>query len=193
MVADTPIRRLAPISPLGQLFTDAMLASVPGADVALNNSAGGLRADLPAGPLTYGSVYEVMPFDNLIVGIRLTGRELRQVFAAYFQRSRRVIGFSGVRVRARCAAGSADVTLTRPSGDPIRDDESLLVVSTDFVATGGDGILTGVIPAGGFPIDWGAPLVRDVFADYLSRMKVSLREEPLIEAGRRQLDSNCGG
>ena len=79
---ETPIRRLVPASPLGNLVTDAYLAAVPGADVALNNSGGGLRADLPAGPLTYGSVFEVMPFDNLLVSLRLTGRQLRQVFSA---------------------------------------------------------------------------------------------------------------
>ena len=187
---DMPIRRLSPISPLGQLFTDAMLAFVPGADVALNNSGGGLRADLPAGPVTFGSVYEVMPFDNLIVSIRLTGRELRQVFAAYVPRGR-VLGFSGVRVRARCAAGAAEITMTRPSGITIADDESLLVVVSDFVATGGDGILTRVTPSGGFSIDHGAPLLRDAFADYLSRLKDPLREEALLEAGTRQLDSDC--
>ena len=192
VVLETPIRRLAPISPLGQLFTDAMLAWVPGADLALNNSAGGLRADLPAGPLTFGSVYEVMPFDNLIVTIRLTGREIKQVFDAHFQRGRRVLGFSGVKVRARCAGGAAAVTVTRPSGAPILDDESLLVVVSDFLATGGDGILAPVIPAAGFAIDHAAPLARDVFASYLSRTKAGLNEASLIEAGGRLLDSNCG-
>jgi 5'-nucleotidase len=52
---DTPVRRLTPESPLSNLFTDALLASMPGADVALHNASGGLRADLPAGPLTYSS------------------------------------------------------------------------------------------------------------------------------------------
>lgn len=192
VVVETPIRRLAPISPLGQLFTDAMLASVPGADLAINNSSGGLRADLPAGPLTFGSVYEVMPFDNLVVNIRLTGRQVKQMFAAHFQRGRRVIGFSGVKVRARCsAAGAAEVTVTRPSGAPISDDESLLVVVSDFLATGGDGILRPVTPAGGFTIDHSAPLMRDVFAAYLSRLKAPVTEEPLLASGRALLDSDC--
>ena len=118
IVLDTPIRRLVPDSPLGNLFTDALLASVPGADVALHNSSGGLRADLPQGALTYGGVYEVMPFDNLAVQIRLTGRELREVFAAHLQRSRRIVGFSGIRVRAQCSGGALDVVLTRPFRRP---------------------------------------------------------------------------
>ena len=168
IILDTPIRRLTPDSPLGNLFTDALLASVPGADVALHNSSGGLRADLPQGALTYGGVFEVMPFDNLVVQIRLTGRELRLVFASHLQRTRRVIGFSGVRVRAQCSGGALDVVLTRPSGLPIRDDEPLLVVVSDFLATGGDGILAPVTPPGGFPTPDVAPLARDVLADYLS-------------------------
>jgi 5'-nucleotidase len=192
VVLETPIRRLTPASPLGQLFTDAMLAAVPGADVALNNSGGGLRADLPAGPLTYNDVYEVMPFDNVMVQIRLTGRQLRQVFAPYLSRGR-VFGFSGVRVRAECSGGTADVTLTRLSGAPIQDDESLLVVVTDFVATGGDGILTPVIPPEGFAVDPSAPLARDVFAGYLGKWKGPLREEPLLESARQMIASNCGG
>ena len=68
-------------SPLGNLFTDAYRAGVPGADVSINNTSGGLRADLPAGPLTYGAVFEVMPFDNRLVTFHLTGAELRKVLA----------------------------------------------------------------------------------------------------------------
>ena len=172
---------------------------MPGADVALHNTSGGLRADLPQGALTYGGVYEVMPFDNLVVQIRLTGRQLRQVFAAHLQRSRRVIGFSGIRVRAQCSAGSLDVVLLRPSGIPIRDDEPLLVAISDFLATGGDGLLTPVTPPGGFPMPDTAPLARDVLADYLSRLGGRLGEEALLDTGTPRLSVpgappvNCSG
>jgi hypothetical protein len=96
-------------------------------------------------------------------------------------------------VRAWCSDGTAVVTLTRPAGTTIRDDESLVVVVNNFVATGGDGILGPVAPEGGFPIDYAAPLVRDVFAEYLARIKGPIREEPLLERGRQHLVSNCGG
>ena len=187
IVLDTPIRRLAPNSPLGNLFTDALLASVPGADVALNNSSGGLRADLPQGELTYGSVYEVMPFDNLVVPLRLTGKQLRLVFATFLQSGARIIGFSGIRVRGQCSGGSLDVVLSRPSGAPVTDGESLLVVVSDFLATGGDGILAPVIPPGGFPILGTAPLVRDVFAEHLRKLGGHLREEQLLDPGTPRL------
>ena len=47
----------------GDWFTDLMLAAQPRAQVALTNG-GGLRADIPAGPLTYGELFKAMPFDN---------------------------------------------------------------------------------------------------------------------------------
>jgi 2',3'-cyclic-nucleotide 2'-phosphodiesterase (5'-nucleotidase family) len=182
---ETPIRRQQPVSPLGHLVTDAMLAAVPGADIAVNNSGGGLRADLPAGPLTYGHVFEVMPFDNLMVTVRLTGRQLRQVFAASIQQGRRGLGFSGVRVEARCEAGAPAVTMTRPSGTAIADDDAVTLVTSDFLATGGDALLTPVMPAGGFPVDAGAPLVRDRLIEYLKRPGSPVREEQLMDATPR--------
>jgi 2',3'-cyclic-nucleotide 2'-phosphodiesterase (5'-nucleotidase family) len=188
----TPIRRLAPVSPLGNLFTDALLASVPSADVALHNSSGGLRADLPQGLLTYGNVYEVMPFDNLVLQLRLTGKQLRLVFATHLQKSSRIMGFSGIRVRAQCSSGTLNVLLTRPSGAPITDDEPLLVVVSDFLATGGDGLLTPIIPPGGFPISDTAPLSRDVFADYLGHRGGPLREDQFLDTGNPRLSVPSG-
>jgi len=95
-------------------------------------------------------------------------------------------------VRAECSGGTADVTLTRPSGAAVRDDESLLVVVSDFVATGGDGILTPVMPQGGFAVDHSAQFARDAFAGYLGKWTGPLREEPLVERGRQLIWSNCG-
>jgi 5'-nucleotidase len=187
IVLDTPIRRLAPDSPLGHLVTNALLASVAGADVALNNTSGGLRADLPRGALTYGGVFEVMPFDNVVVSVRLTGKQLKQVFATQLQSSRRIVGFSGIRVRAGCSGNSLDLVLIRDSGIPVTDDQVLLVAISDFLATGGDGILAPVIPPGGFQIPETAPLVREVLAEYLRGLGGHLREEQLLDADNPRL------
>lgn len=185
---ETPIRRiLPPDAPLGNLFTDALLASVPGADAALHNTTGGLRADWPAGPLTYGSVYEVMPFDNRVVVLTLTGAELRRVFAEHLQRTRRVLGVSGLTVRAHCAGGILHVAMHRPSGDPVRDAERLQVAVNDFLAAGGDGILKPIIPPEGFAVPEDAPLARDLFAEYLRKRGGSLREAALVDEKRPRI------
>ena len=185
---ETPIRRHAGAdSPLGNLFTDALREAVSGADLSLHNVTGGLRTDLPQGPLLYGSLYEVMPFDNKLALLRLTGAQVRKIFATELQRSSRILGVSGVRVRAQCSAGSLEVTLLRPAGTPIGDDEGLLMVTSDFLATGGDGILTSVIPPAGASILEDAPTARDVLADYLRRRGGQLREEHLVDVDQPRI------
>ena len=78
-----------PESPLGNLFTDAMLDQIDG-DVAIHNVTGGIRATLPAGHITFGAVYEAFPFDNRVVVLKLTGRDLRIVLAKQAQNHRRL-------------------------------------------------------------------------------------------------------
>ena len=73
---------------IADLVADGTLASTPGADVALSNG-GSLRTDLPAGPLTYGSIYELYPFDNRIVTLRLTGDQLARIIAYNLERTAR--------------------------------------------------------------------------------------------------------
>lgn len=79
----TPFTRQGnPESSLGNLFTNALLASAD-VDIALHNIWGGLRADLPAGDLTYSDVFEVSPFDNRVVILELSGQELRQIISEH--------------------------------------------------------------------------------------------------------------
>jgi len=65
---------------LGNLITDAMRASDLGDgktfDIAAHND-GGIRTDLNAGPITYAEIYAVLPFDNSLVGLDLTGEQVR--------------------------------------------------------------------------------------------------------------------
>ncbi|MGH9309744.1 MAG: bifunctional metallophosphatase/5'-nucleotidase [Vicinamibacterales bacterium] len=185
---ETPIRRQASgDSPLGNLFTDALRASIAGADAAIHNTAGGLRADLPQGPLIFGSVFEVMPFDNKVATLRLTGAQVRTVFGTHLRSSRRTVGVSGIRVRAACSGGTLDVALSRASGAAIADDDVLTVAVTDFLATGGDGILKPVIPPGGFQIPDDAPLARDALASYLQGLNGPLRESQFVDTSNPRL------
>jgi 5'-nucleotidase len=177
-----PIRRAGGVgSPLGNLFADALLAAVPGADVAVNNTSGGIRADLPAGPLTYGAVFEAMPFDNRVVAFRLTGGEVRRVIAGQLRQTAAILGLAGLRVRAACRAGALDVELLRPGGAPVRDDDRLLVATSDFLATGGDRVFEPVLPGRGFAIEQDAGYVRDAVIASIRSRNIT-REEQLIDA-----------
>ena len=83
-----------PESALGNLYTDAMLGSVA-ADIAIHTVNTSIRADLPAGDLTFGSIFEMSPFDNTVAVIELSGAELRQVIAEQSHIGENRIGFSG--------------------------------------------------------------------------------------------------
>src|SRR5438132_1419969 len=70
---------------LGNLITDAFVeyGRQQGwkTDVAFYNM-GGVRAPLPAGDISYGRLYQVLPFTNTIVSLDLTGAVLREVLEA---------------------------------------------------------------------------------------------------------------
>lgn len=59
---------------LGDLVADAYRSAM-GADIGLMN-AGGLRAPIEAGTLTYGDILSVQPFGNTIVMAQVTGQQL---------------------------------------------------------------------------------------------------------------------
>ncbi|MEO6599118.1 MAG: bifunctional UDP-sugar hydrolase/5'-nucleotidase [Polyangiaceae bacterium] len=129
-------------SPLGNLFADLLREAVKGSDVALLNG-GSLRANLPAGALSYGELFEAMPFDNLVARIRLTGGELKAVILTHLQHdSHGLISLSGVRVAARCGKNGAEIKLVRNNGRPVSDSETLVLATSDYIATGGDGLLS---------------------------------------------------
>ena len=79
---ETPIRRTAdPESPLAHLLADTLREALS-ADVAIHSAwRGGLRADVPAGNLTFGRLYGAFPFDNRVSRVVLSGDELRRVLA----------------------------------------------------------------------------------------------------------------
>jgi hypothetical protein len=140
-----------------------------------------LRADLSAGPLTYGKLFEAMPFDNRLVRLNLTGRELKRVFTSHFSRGGSIVSVSGVQVRVLCESGALSVSLTRERGRSILDDDPLTVVTSDFLATGGDRLFEPVTPLRVVSSAEGDPVMRDAMAERLRARGGSLREGQLID------------
>jgi 5'-nucleotidase/UDP-sugar diphosphatase len=68
-------------SALGDLVADSMLwyTKYMGVDFALQNG-GGIRADLPKGPITQRSIHEILPFDNSVAVLTLDGATVRSLF-----------------------------------------------------------------------------------------------------------------
>lgn len=175
-----------PESPLGNLFADALRGAVAGADVAINNnSRGGLRTDLPDGALTFGRLYDVFPFDNRLVRLTVTGAELTQVFENEIRRNRRgALGISGVRVEADCSGAALHVALYRPSGEPIRPEETLVVATMDSLVSGS--LFAVFSRPQEFSVPEDAPLVREAVEDWLRHRGGRLDAEQFVDPDHRR-------
>jgi 5'-nucleotidase/UDP-sugar diphosphatase len=119
---------------LGQLLVDAWLEALPFADVALTN-AGGLRQDIEPGPLRLRDIISALPFQNTLLVVEVTGRELREVLLANPQT---VVG--GARYEwSETGEGRWIVQrLVDRDGVAIADDRVFKAVINDFMYRGGD-------------------------------------------------------
>jgi 5'-nucleotidase len=126
-------------SRLGRLIADAQRAAV-GADVAIMNN-GGIRAELPGGPINYGDLFRVQPFQNTLIRLRLRGGLLLAALEHSLSERGLMANVSGLIVeydpdeprgaRVRCAR-LAD-------GRYVRRDSTYTVVVNNFMAAGGSG------------------------------------------------------
>lgn len=177
---DTPFTLAnSPESALGMLFTDSMLDSSD-ADITMHAVSGGIRANLPAGELTFGSVYEMMPFDNTLVILELSGAELRQVISEQAHRGVRRIAFSGMRVGVDCAEASMTVDMRLADGRIVEDSDTIRVGVANYLALGGDRILKTVMPPDGYDLSGDAPLLRDVIIQSLKNRGGSINAEDFL-------------
>ncbi len=180
------LRSRANASALGDLFVDLMRAAQPTSDVAITNG-GSLRADLPAGPLKYGGLFQAMPFDNRFAMVRLKGSTLRKLFATNLTRDNGILSVSGLSVRATCKRGKLVVAMKRDNGKPVRDSETLLVTTSDFLASGGDGLIgsPGLEPES-ITLDGGL-LVRDAMAEQLRKRGGQLRSQDFFDPAKPRI------
>lgn len=134
-------------SPLGSLVADAQLEATS-AEIAFMNSFG-LRADLvPAadGSVTYGQLYAVQPFGNVLQVKGMTGAQIRSVLEQQFASGQNTVERPNFLQVSRGFAFSYD--LRRPAGQrivavtldgrPLEDTRVYRVGVSNFLATGGD-------------------------------------------------------
>lgn len=163
-------------SAVGNLVASLLLELEPKADVAVMNG-GGLRADLPAGELTYGALYDAFPFDNRLARLTMTGRLLRENVTKNLTGKSGILSLAGARVVGRCEGGklAVDILVTGPkkAERKLRDEDEVIVVTNEFLATRGDGFVTG--PR--VEIDEDGPPFRDPLAALLKKRNGTLRPE----------------
>ena len=120
-----------------------------------------------------------MPFDNGFATIPVTGAELARAVAANLGRDNGILSVSGVRGTPPASAARSTSRLTRADGKPIAPRDKLTLVTSDFLATGGDGLFSDEVRARAV-LDDGPP-IRDAMADELRARKAPLRpDEPAL-------------
>lgn len=140
-------------SEVGNFVTDAMLAAFEGADVAIAN-AGGLRANISQGPLLREHLHAVMPFDNRLMLVEMTGAQLALLLRIGASGAHGIFHAGGVQYRLDPLAtdgtdlnGDGQVEewetvrlcgVSSVAGEAFRPDRIYRVVVTDFLYTGGD-------------------------------------------------------
>src|SRR6266851_710630 len=129
-------------SALGEVLADA-LREMEHADVALLNP-GGLRSDVAAGELTYGTMYKVLPFENTVANLTVTGEELTRLLQAAYS-SGGVYQESGLQLTLlRCSDVVRLKAAKLSDGSPIHPERRYKVAMSDFLASGGDNMAPAV-------------------------------------------------
>lgn len=144
---------------MGTLILDAMRWRYPEAKVILMNG-GGIRRRLFKGPITFGDLYEVSPFDNVAVLVKVTGRQMKEIMKPLVSGAHKVPAVWGLDVHfynRDDAAFDRDVNgdgrkeawerdrldpvrglVWESTGKPVQDDEEFWLATLDYLAAGGD-------------------------------------------------------
>uniref|UniRef100_A0A7C5EV89 Bifunctional metallophosphatase/5'-nucleotidase n=1 Tax=Desulfobacca acetoxidans TaxID=60893 RepID=A0A7C5EV89_9BACT len=127
---------------LGNLVADIIRAKTK-AEVALING-GSIRKSIPPGPIRRREVYAALPFDNYLVALRLTGRQLKEALEH---------GVSKVEEHAGAFPQVSGLSFTYDpkgppgsrvrevlvGGQPLEMTREYVVATNDFLVAGGDG------------------------------------------------------
>jgi 5'-nucleotidase len=127
------------ISEVGTLFAQALLNAHPGFDFAVIN-AGGIRADLPSGPITYRHLFNAFPFDNRLASIILTGRQMLELIEHIVKGKHGLVSVAGLQLRISCAGTVPQVAIFDNNRRPLQLDKKYQLALNDFMLKGGDGL-----------------------------------------------------
>ena len=136
-----PLRRTRDFgaSSAGNWMAD-VIRDATGAEIGFMNK-GGIRCDLEAGPITAADVYRIMPFDNTVVSMDLTGAQVRSIVRQALRPGRRYPGldWSGILVDADREGTGIRPTRILVAGAELKDEAKYRVATNSFLGAGGDG------------------------------------------------------
>lgn len=141
--------------------------------VVLNR--GGLRNNIPVGEITKGHIFELMPFDNEVVVLQITGEKLMDCIRSMIKDKKLISRNLSFTVKDNEAF---DIKIW---GFPFNIKEDYYIVTTDYLAMGGDNC-----SFFGKPVSYETTKIklRDVIIDYcmmLTKINKHIIPERTIE------------
>ena len=129
-----------PESKLGNLVSDLSIEVAKSYYKPLDNKSidfcllnkGGLRTSIPQGPITLGLVYQVMPFENELVVVTLSPEKVTELFDYLAKKGGEPISHASMGIKDDKAI---NVLI---NGQPIEIDRNYKVLTSDYLARGGD-------------------------------------------------------
>lgn len=118
---------------LGNLIADSMAWAMD-SDFAMMNG-GGIRDSLDAGDITYAELFNILPFNNVLMKLEVTGSDLEEIvnrqISSFYGPDFSISGFK----YTWDGRTSKVVSLTFPDGSPIDPHETYTLTVNNFMAT----------------------------------------------------------
>lgn len=102
-------------------------------DIVLLNH-GGIRSDMPAGAVTMRRAYEIMPFDNEIAIVELTGDKMN-LLIEYLVARKRAHPIEGLKILLHIDGSLKSVSI---QNQPLDLNRTYIVATNDYLYNGGD-------------------------------------------------------
>lgn len=129
-------------------------------DMAVVNR-GGMRTDWSAGDITRRHVFELMPFDNELVVLTLTGDEVLKLCAIALAKGEGLVGVDMRVVKGSLVSASID-------GKTIDPAACYTVATSDYLSQGNDGL----IPLSKYIDYWRSEeKIRELYIEYIEKVK----------------------
>lgn len=130
---------------------------------------GGIRAELPKGNLSARNAYELMPFENEIVIVELSGKKVKEMLD-YLGEAKSAHPVSGIKLTADKNYKIIDA---RVNGQKIDENKTYFVATSDYLQQGGDNMNFFKDPVNLYGADY---KIRNAIIDYFKK-KDTLKAE----------------
>ncbi len=122
---------------------------------------GGIRSALNQGSITTGTAYELMPFENEVVVVELSGKQMKAMFQ--YLKNGTAHPISGMEIQL---SDDGEIKKALVQGKEVADNNTYFIATNDYLMNGGDNMTFFENPISVLPLDY---KIRNVLIDYFKK------------------------